>query len=94
MSSYQPHPIEQKSYEIIDGLVDFSCYPEAHREIYKRVIHTTGDTGFIKGFNSSGNFQWSFDMDGCDNGADRFEESSVENAESENLLHDPWSRNI
>jgi precorrin-8X/cobalt-precorrin-8 methylmutase len=53
MSSYQPHPIEQKSYEIIDGLVDFSCYPEAHREIYKRVIHTTGDTGFIKGFNIS-----------------------------------------
>ena len=53
MSSYQPHPIEKKSYEIIDGLVDFSSYPEAHREIFKRVIHTTGDTGFIKGFNIS-----------------------------------------
>lgn len=53
MSSYQPHPIEKKSYEIIDGLVDFSCYPEAHSEIFKRVIHTTGDTGFINGFKIS-----------------------------------------
>jgi len=53
MSSYQPHPIEKKSYEIIEGLVDFSSYPAAHSEIFKRVIHTTGDTGFIKGFNIS-----------------------------------------
>ncbi len=53
MPTYQPHPIEAKSYEIIDGLVDFSCYPEAHREIFKRVIHTTGDTEFIKGLKIS-----------------------------------------
>ncbi len=53
MPAYQPHPIEAKSYEIIDGLVDFSCYPEVHSEIFKRVIHTTGDTEFIKGFKIS-----------------------------------------
>jgi precorrin-8X/cobalt-precorrin-8 methylmutase len=53
VTAYQPHPIEKKSYEIIDGLIDLSCYPEPHREIFKRVIHTTGDTSFIKGFNIS-----------------------------------------
>ncbi len=53
MSAYQPHPIEAKSYEIIDTLVDLSCYPPAHSEIFKRVIHTTGDIEFIKGFKIS-----------------------------------------
>ena len=55
MTPYQPHPIEKKSYEIIEGLVDFSDYPEPHSEIFKRVIHTTGDTRFFKGFNISKN---------------------------------------
>ena len=55
MPPYQPHPIEQKSYEIIDGLVDFSPYLDSHSEIFKRVIHTTGDTEFIKGFKISKN---------------------------------------
>ncbi len=55
MPTYQPHPIEQKSYEIIEGLVDFSPYPDSHSEIFKRVIHTTGDTEFIKGFKISEN---------------------------------------
>lgn len=53
MFSYTPHPIEKKSYEIIEGLVDFSSYPDSHSEIFKRVIHTTGDTSFFKGFNIS-----------------------------------------
>lgn len=53
MLSYQPHPIEKKSYEIIEGLVDLSSHPEAHQEIFKRVIHTTGDIGFCKGFSIS-----------------------------------------
>ena len=55
MPPYQPHPIEQKSYEIIDGLVDFSPYLDSHSEIFKRVIHTTGDTEFIRGFKISKN---------------------------------------
>ena len=53
MDPYQPHPIEKKSYEIIDSLIDLSSYPESHREIFKRVIHTTGDIGFIKGLTIS-----------------------------------------
>lgn len=48
MAIYQPHPIEKKSYEIIDRLVDLSSYPEGHQEIFKRVIHTTGDADFFK----------------------------------------------
>ena len=46
--SYQPHPIEKESYEIIEGLIDLSSYSPEQREIYKRVIHTTGDISFIK----------------------------------------------
>jgi precorrin-8X/cobalt-precorrin-8 methylmutase len=53
MTPYLPHPIEKKSYDIIDGLIDLSAYPESHREIFKRVIHTTGDIGFIKGLTIS-----------------------------------------
>ncbi len=53
MATYDPHPIEKKSYEIIDGLVDLSSYPKSHREIFRRVIHTTGDVDFIKGFKIS-----------------------------------------
>ena len=53
MTTYLPHPIEKKSYEIIDGLVDLSPYLESHREIFKRVIHTTGDVDFIKGLTIS-----------------------------------------
>jgi precorrin-8X/cobalt-precorrin-8 methylmutase len=45
---YQPHPIEKESYDIIEGLVDLSSYSPELREIYKRVIHTTGDASFIK----------------------------------------------
>lgn len=53
MTPYQPHPIEKKSYEIIDGLIDLSSYPESHQEIFRRVIHTTGDINFIKGLTIS-----------------------------------------
>ncbi len=53
MTPYQPHPIEKKSYEIIDNLIDLSSFPESHREIFKRVIHTTGDVDFIKGLTIS-----------------------------------------
>lgn len=44
---YQPHPIEKESYEIIEGLIDLSPYSVEEREIYKRVIHTTGEPAFI-----------------------------------------------
>lgn len=54
MIPYQPHPIEKKSYEIIDSLIDLSSFPESHREIFKRVIHATGDIDFIKGLKISG----------------------------------------
>ena len=53
MTTYLPHPIEKKSYDIIDSLIDLSAYPESHREIFKRVIHTTGDVDFIKGLTIS-----------------------------------------
>lgn len=45
---YQPHPIEKESYDIIEGLIDLSSYSHEQREIYKRVIHTTGDPSFIQ----------------------------------------------
>ncbi len=55
MEIYQPHPIESESFEIIEGLIDLSPYPPDVQEIYKRVIHTTGDTKFIEGFHISEN---------------------------------------
>ncbi|GEM_PF-657761 len=55
MEIYQPHPIEKESYEIIDGLVDLSAHSPEVQEIYKRVIHTSGDTHFIDDFQISEN---------------------------------------
>jgi cobalt-precorrin-5B (C1)-methyltransferase len=55
MEIYQPHPIEKESYEIIDGLIDLSPYSPEVREIYKRVIHTSGDTKIIEDFHISEN---------------------------------------
>lgn len=55
MEIYQPHPIEKESYEIIEGLIDLSPYPPEVQEIYKRVIHTSGDTKIIDDFHISEN---------------------------------------
>ena len=37
------HPIETKSYEILNKLVDLNGIPPLSREIVSRIIHSTGD---------------------------------------------------
>ncbi len=37
------HPIETRSYEILNNLVDLSSFPPLSREIVSRIIHSTGD---------------------------------------------------
>ncbi len=45
---YQPHPIEQESFGIIETGMDWSSYPENHRPVLQRLVHTTGDFSIIK----------------------------------------------
>lgn len=45
-SRFVPHEIEKRSFEIIDGLVDFTGYSPAEAALVKRVIHATGSPEF------------------------------------------------
>lgn len=42
---YAPHPIEAESYRIIAEGRDWSTFPQAHRPVLHRLVHTTGDFG-------------------------------------------------
>ena len=41
-----PNEIETESFRIIDTLLDLTPFPESHRPVIKRVVHTTGDPDF------------------------------------------------
>jgi len=43
--AYEPHPIEQKSFEIIAGGRDWSGFAADQIEILQRLVHTSGDFG-------------------------------------------------
>ncbi|MBW0001176.1 MAG: precorrin-8X methylmutase [Verrucomicrobia bacterium] len=45
---FELHPIERKSFEIIAAARDWSTFPEAERDVLKRLVHTTGDTGIVE----------------------------------------------
>jgi precorrin-8X/cobalt-precorrin-8 methylmutase len=45
--SYVPHPIEEESFRIIDGLRDWSSVPEPEKSVLQRLIHTSGDPDVI-----------------------------------------------
>jgi precorrin-8X/cobalt-precorrin-8 methylmutase len=52
---YVPHPIEAKSFEIIDKNFDWGLYPPLTRAILQRIVHTSGDYEVVKDiFISSG----------------------------------------
>lgn len=42
----RPDEIETESFRIIDTLLDLSPFPESHRPVIKRVVHTSGDPDF------------------------------------------------
>jgi precorrin-8X/cobalt-precorrin-8 methylmutase len=43
-NGYVPHPIEEESFRIIDGLRDWSSIPEPEKSILQRLVHTSGDS--------------------------------------------------
>jgi precorrin-8X/cobalt-precorrin-8 methylmutase len=44
----KPHEIEEKSMEIINGLIGTLEIPPAEQAIVKRIVHTTGDPEYAK----------------------------------------------
>jgi precorrin-8X/cobalt-precorrin-8 methylmutase len=46
-NGYVPHPIEEESFRIIDGLRDWSSVPEAEKSILQRLVHTSGDSDIV-----------------------------------------------
>jgi precorrin-8X/cobalt-precorrin-8 methylmutase len=42
-----PHPIESESFRVIDAGRDWSMFPEAERDILKRLVHTSGDFNVV-----------------------------------------------
>jgi len=44
---YVPHPIEEESFRIIDGLCDWSSVPEPEKSVLQRLIHTSGDPDIV-----------------------------------------------
>ncbi|WP_102126840.1 precorrin-8X methylmutase [Deinococcus planocerae] len=45
---YEPHPIEAQSFEIIEGLRDWSAVNAADRYAMQRLVHTAGDPGIVE----------------------------------------------
>jgi precorrin-8X/cobalt-precorrin-8 methylmutase len=46
-NGYVPHPIEEESFRIIDGLRDWSSIPEPERSVLQRLVHTSGDSDIV-----------------------------------------------
>jgi precorrin-8X/cobalt-precorrin-8 methylmutase len=45
---YLPHPIEEESFRIIDGLRDWSSMPEPEKSVLQRLVHTSGDSDIVE----------------------------------------------
>jgi precorrin-8X/cobalt-precorrin-8 methylmutase len=46
--TFELHPIERKSFEIIAAERDWSTFPEVERDVLQRLVHTTGDAGIVE----------------------------------------------
>jgi precorrin-8X/cobalt-precorrin-8 methylmutase len=46
-NGYVPHPIEEESFRIIDGLRDWSSIPEPEKSVIQRLVHTSGDSDIV-----------------------------------------------
>ncbi len=44
---YEPHPIEERSFQIIAAARDWSGYSEPTRSLLQRLVHTTGEPGCV-----------------------------------------------
>ena len=44
---YVPHPIEEESFRMIEGLRDWRSVPEPEKSVLQRLIHTTGDPDIV-----------------------------------------------
>jgi precorrin-8X/cobalt-precorrin-8 methylmutase len=47
LSGYEPHPIERRSFEIIEAGRDWSSFSPEPREVLQRLVHTSGDFGIV-----------------------------------------------
>lgn len=47
LSPYEPHPIEARSFQLIEAGFDWSQYPADVRPILQRLVHTTGDFAVV-----------------------------------------------
>jgi precorrin-8X/cobalt-precorrin-8 methylmutase len=47
-NGYIPHPIEEESFRIIDGLRDWSSVPEPEKSVLQRLVHTSGDSDIVE----------------------------------------------
>ncbi|HUZ83169.1 MAG TPA: precorrin-8X methylmutase [Gaiellales bacterium] len=45
---HEVHPIELRSYEIMESEVDFSSWPPGAAELVKRMVHATADESFAR----------------------------------------------
>ena len=45
---YEPHPIERRSFEIIEAGRDWSAFPPEQRAVLQRLVHTSGDFGIVE----------------------------------------------
>ncbi len=53
--TYEPHPIETQSFQIIDSSRDWSNFSDINRSVLQRLVHTSGDFEIIEDiFISSG----------------------------------------
>ncbi|MBV9391306.1 MAG: precorrin-8X methylmutase [Verrucomicrobia bacterium] len=41
--AYEPHPIEQESFRLIEQQFDWSAYKDEEKSVLQRLVHTTGD---------------------------------------------------
>jgi precorrin-8X/cobalt-precorrin-8 methylmutase len=46
-NGYIPHPIEEESFRIIDGLRDWSSIAEPEKSVLQRLVHTSGDSDIV-----------------------------------------------
>jgi precorrin-8X/cobalt-precorrin-8 methylmutase len=46
-NGYAPHPIEEESFRIIEGLRDWSSIAEPEKSVLQRLIHTSGDPDIV-----------------------------------------------
>jgi len=47
-AGYEPHPIERRSFEIIEAGRDWSAFAPGPRAVLQRLVHTSGDFGIVE----------------------------------------------